>query len=122
MTWLTIRGPSESHHVVLHGVAAVPGDKSISHRALMLGALAEGTGRIEGFLPSGDCLATLGCMRQLGVEIEHATAGSATTLIVHGHGLRGTQGACCTAGLPAVGDHDAVSWPVSWLGRPSTAC
>ncbi len=52
MTWLTVRGSSESNPVVLHGVAAVPGDKSISHRALMLGALADGTGRIEGFLPS----------------------------------------------------------------------
>ena len=91
MTWLTVRGSSESNPIVLHGVAAVPGDKSISHRALMLGALADGTGRIEGFLPSGDCLATLGCMRQLGVEIEHATAGSSTTLIVHGRGLRGLK-------------------------------
>lgn len=91
MTWLTVRGSSESGPIVLHGAAAVPGDKSISHRALMLGALAEGTGRIEGFLPSGDCLATLGCMRQLGVEIEHATAGSSATLIVHGRGLRGLK-------------------------------
>jgi len=91
MTWLRVRGPSESNPVVLHGFAAVPGDKSISHRALMLGALADGTGRIEGFLPSGDCLATLSCMRRLGVEIEHAIASSSTTLIVHGRGLRGLK-------------------------------
>jgi len=50
-------------HAPLEGVVRVPGDKSISH-------LAEGTGRIEGFLPSGDCLATLDCVRQLGVEVE----------------------------------------------------
>lgn len=54
----------------LHGTTSVPGDKSISHRALILAALADGSSQIEGFLPSGDCLATLNCLCQLGVEIE----------------------------------------------------
>jgi len=88
MTRLRVNGPSGTH-VPLSGTVAVPGDKSISHRALMLGALADGTSRVEGFLPSGDCLATVGCLRQLGVEIEHPVAGDATTAIVYGRGLRG---------------------------------
>jgi 3-phosphoshikimate 1-carboxyvinyltransferase len=72
----------------LRGRGRVPGDKSISHRALLLGALADGVSRISGFLPSGDCLATLACLRALGVPVE---AHDATTLTVHGRGLRGLQ-------------------------------
>jgi 3-phosphoshikimate 1-carboxyvinyltransferase len=72
----------------LRGRGRVPGDKSISHRALLLGALADGDSRISGFLPSNDCLATMACLRALGVEIEtHAV----TTLTVHGRGLHGLQ-------------------------------
>ena len=59
----------------LGGTLTVPGDKSISHRALMLGALAAGTSRIEGFLEGEDCLATLRALRALGVEITHSGAG-----------------------------------------------
>jgi 3-phosphoshikimate 1-carboxyvinyltransferase len=70
----------------LRGTARVPGDKSISHRALMLGSLAAGESRVEGFLPSGDCTATIGCMHALGVEIERHDE---TTLTVHGRGLHG---------------------------------
>ena len=91
MTWLVVKGRSGERPRALQGTGSVPGDKSISHRALMLGALAEGTGWVEGFLPSGDCLATLDCLRQLGVEIEHTSAGAATTLVIHGRGLRGFQ-------------------------------
>ncbi len=72
--------------VALHGTARVPGDKSISHRALMLGSLAAGKSHVSGFLPSGDCTATIGCMRALGVTIERHDE---TTLTVHGQGLRG---------------------------------
>ena len=53
----------------LRGTVSVPGDKSISHRAVMLGALAEGATLIENFLPGEDCLATVACFRKLGVEI-----------------------------------------------------
>jgi len=59
----------------------VPGDKSISHRAVMLASLSNGTCVIKGFLPSEDCLSTVNAMRALGVEIEIADA---TTLVVHG--------------------------------------
>jgi 3-phosphoshikimate 1-carboxyvinyltransferase len=70
----------------LRGRVRVPGDKSISHRALLLGALADGVSRIEDFLPSGDCLATLACLRALGVGIEsHST----TSLTITGRGLHG---------------------------------
>jgi 3-phosphoshikimate 1-carboxyvinyltransferase len=72
----------------LRGTLRVPGDKSISHRALILSALAKGTSHVRGWLPAGDTLATLGCMRALGVEIEQPDA---TTLTVHGRGLGGLQ-------------------------------
>jgi len=70
----------------LSGRVKVPGDKSISHRALLLGALAEGTTRVRNFLPAADCLATLACARALGVEVERL---SETELIVQGRGLHG---------------------------------
>lgn len=72
----------------LRGCVTVPGDKSISHRALLLGALAEGSSHITGFLPSGDCRATLNCLRALGVRIQ---THNATTLTVHGRGPRGLE-------------------------------
>jgi 3-phosphoshikimate 1-carboxyvinyltransferase len=72
----------------LRGRVGVPGDKSISHRALLLGAIAGGRSRVEGFLRASDCLATLRCLRALGVEVEER---SPTTLIVGGRGLHGLQ-------------------------------
>ena len=55
----------------LKGDIFVPGDKSISHRSIMFGALSEGTTEVTGFLQSADCLSTIDCFRKLGVEIEH---------------------------------------------------
>ena len=72
----------------LGGRIKVPGDKSISHRALLLGAIAEGTTRIRNFLPAADCLATLACVRGLGIEVERL---SETELIVQGRGLHGLR-------------------------------
>jgi 3-phosphoshikimate 1-carboxyvinyltransferase len=72
------------------GAIAVPGDKSISHRALMLSGIAEGTSEVTGFLASEDCLASLAAMRALGVHIEQP---SATHVVVHGVGLRGLRDA-----------------------------
>jgi len=54
----------------LQGSATIPGDKSLSHRALLLGALAEGTSTVENFLPSGDCLATGSALRSLGIDVQ----------------------------------------------------
>jgi 3-phosphoshikimate 1-carboxyvinyltransferase len=78
-----IRRPSGAP---LRGRIRLPGDKSISHRALMLGALADGTSQIGNFLPSADCLATLACIRGLGITVE---THDATTVTVHGRGLGG---------------------------------
>jgi len=83
----------------LRGLVRVPGDKSISHRALLLGALAEGACHVSGFLPAGDCLATLTCLRAMGVEIEIPVPGPSTsqrgaeptTLVIHGRGLCGLR-------------------------------
>jgi 3-phosphoshikimate 1-carboxyvinyltransferase len=72
----------------LRGHVPVPGDKSISHRALLLGALADGVSQISGFLSCDDCLATLTCLRGLGIEIETR---SPTTLTIHGRGLHGLR-------------------------------
>lgn len=70
----------------LHGGSvAVPGDKSISHRALMLGAVATGDTNVSGFLAGEDCLATLRALQALGVDIAMQ---SETRLTVHGRGRR----------------------------------
>ena len=69
----------EAHPVMrMHGVMTVPGDKSISHRALMLSGIAEGVSEVGGFLAGEDCLATLSAMRALGVHIEQAGATDAS--------------------------------------------
>ncbi|MBK6673870.1 MAG: 3-phosphoshikimate 1-carboxyvinyltransferase [Proteobacteria bacterium] len=68
------------------GTVRVPGDKSISHRTLMLGGIAEGRTEVTGFLASADCLATLDAFRAMGVGVDrHAE----TSLTVHGRGLHG---------------------------------
>lgn len=71
----------------LRGTLRVPGDKSISHRALMLGAVARGDTRIRGFLESADCLATMAALRALGVVCERADG----CLRVRGVGLHGLR-------------------------------
>jgi 3-phosphoshikimate 1-carboxyvinyltransferase len=72
------------------GALDVPGDKSISHRAIMLSGIAEGTGEVSGFLASEDCLASLAAMRALGVRIEQPNP---THVVIHGVGLRGLSAA-----------------------------
>ncbi|HET6443662.1 MAG TPA: 3-phosphoshikimate 1-carboxyvinyltransferase [candidate division Zixibacteria bacterium] len=76
----------------LIGSISVPGDKSISHRAIMLAALADGESTIRNWLPAGDTLATLGALQRMGVEIEvvSKTMGS-WDLIVHGGGMSGLK-------------------------------
>lgn len=68
-----------------NGTVTVSGDKSISHRAVMLGALAEGPTHITGFLRGADCLSTIDCFRKMGIEIED----NGEEIIVHGKGLNG---------------------------------
>ncbi|MEW6211298.1 MAG: 3-phosphoshikimate 1-carboxyvinyltransferase [Acidobacteriota bacterium] len=74
-----------SHSPRMQGALRVPGDKSISHRALMFASIARGTSRIEGLSSSEDCRATLECIRRLGIETEQHES----TLIIHGRGLKG---------------------------------
>ena len=69
----------------LRGEITVPGDKSISHRAVMLGALASGTTHITGFLMGEDCLSTIDCFRKMGVSIDV----SDKEVVVEGVGLHG---------------------------------
>jgi 3-phosphoshikimate 1-carboxyvinyltransferase len=76
----------------LRGRVRVPGDKSISHRSIMLGALAEGVTRVTGFLEGEDSLATLAAFRAMGVPIEGPDAGRVTVQGVGLHGLRPPQG------------------------------
>jgi 3-phosphoshikimate 1-carboxyvinyltransferase len=70
------------------GELTVPGDKSISHRSLMLGSIAEGQTQVTGFLASEDCLATMAAMQAMGVTIERP---SATGLRVQGVGMQGLK-------------------------------
>jgi len=70
------------------GEARVPGDKSMSHRAIMLGALAQGTTRVSGFLEGEDALATVAAFRAMGVAIEGPDDGK---VIIHGVGLHGLR-------------------------------
>lgn len=72
----------------LSGEFRVPGDKSVSHRAVMLGALAEGTSRVEGFLEGEDTLATAAAFASMGVRIEAPSEG---VRLVHGVGLHGLR-------------------------------
>ena len=69
---------------------SVPGDKSVSHRALLLGSIAEGRTTVSGFLAGEDCLATLAAMRQLGVSIEQP---GPTELSIDGVGMHGLEAA-----------------------------
>lgn len=73
---------------LLHGDIIVPGDKSVSHRSIMLGSLAEGTVEISGFLEGEDALATMAAFRAMGVRIEGPNQGRVT---VHGVGMRGLK-------------------------------
>ena len=69
------------------GQIKVPGDKSISHRAVMLGSLANGVTEISGFLKGADCLSTIDCFRKMGIDIDI----NGEDVTVHGNGLRGLK-------------------------------
>lgn len=71
----------------LRGEITVPGDKSISHRAVMFGSLAKGTTEIHGFLQGADCLSTISCFEKMGVSIEN----KGDVVLVHGNGLHGLK-------------------------------
>ena len=107
----------------LRGEITVPGDKSISHRAVMLGALAKGTTHITGFLMGEDCLSTIDCFRKMGVEIGITE----DEVIVHGVGLHGLSaphdalytGNSGTTTRLLCGILAGQSFPVTMSGDPS---
>jgi 3-phosphoshikimate 1-carboxyvinyltransferase len=72
----------------IRGTSSVPGDKSISHRALLLGGIAEGVSSVHNWLPAADCQASLNAMRALGVKVEQPAA---TEVRIHGVGLWGLR-------------------------------
>ncbi len=69
----------------LTGEVTIPGDKSISHRAIMFGSIADGITEVTNFLEGADCLSTISCFRKMGIDILHTS----DKVIVHGKGLRG---------------------------------
>ena len=77
----------------LAGEILAPGDKSVSHRAVMLNSIAEGRATVRNFSPGDDCTSTMGIMRALGVNIERTSAsdGSGDTLVVNGAGANGLR-------------------------------
>lgn len=71
----------------LKGEISIPGDKSISHRAVMFGALSKGTTEVTNFLQGADCLSTIDCFRLMGIDIENTKE----RILIHGKGLHGLQ-------------------------------
>ncbi len=120
----------------LRGAVRVPGDKSISHRSIMLGSLAEGVTQVEGFLEGEDALATLQAFRDMGVVIEGPHDGRVTIYGVGLHGLKPAPGplyvgnsgtsmrllAGLLAGQPfdvtLTGDHSLSQRPMERVARP----
>lgn len=71
----------------LQGEINIPGDKSISHRAVMIGAISEGTTEVTNFLQGADCLSTISCFQKMGIEIENTPE----KITIHGKGLHGLK-------------------------------
>lgn len=99
----------------IRGSVTVPGDKSISHRSVMLGSIARGTTEIHGFLEGADCLSTISCFRHMGVDIENKSG----VVTVHGKGLRGLSAPSAPLDCGNSGTTTG-SFPGSW--RPRLFC
>ena len=76
----------------LQGEVTIPGDKSISHRAIMFGAISKGTTEVTNFLKGADCLSTIDCFRHLGIDIENTPS----RIVIHGKGLHGLSAPAAT--------------------------
>lgn len=100
----------------LQGEITIPGDKSISHRSVMFGSLAEGLTEIHGFLKGADCLSTIGCFRQMGIPIEEENG----VILVHGKGIHGL---CAPADTLDVGNSGTTTRLMSGIlaGQDFTA-
>ena len=99
----------------LRGEITVPGDKSISHRAVMFGSLAKGTTEIHGFLQGADCLSTISCFEKMGVSIEN----KGDVVLVHGNGLHGLKKPetilDCVKEISSKTLQATVCLPVAWV-------
>lgn len=84
-----LKGSTCSSKVPLRGTIRLPGDKSITHRAVILSALGEGTAEIVGYLPSEDCDRTVAAFREMGVSIIESSSGGISRLKIEGKGLGG---------------------------------
>ena len=120
----------------LKGEVTIPGDKSISHRSIMLGSIALGTTEITHFLEGADCLSTIDCFRKMGVEIERKPS----SILVHGKGLRGLTAPASTLNVGNSGTTTRLisgyqksqrqrmrpashkTWCSAWYSLPVTGC
>ncbi len=96
-----------------HGELSVPGDKSISHRSIMFGAISKGLTEVSNFLQGADCLSTISCFQKLGISIEN----DASHVLIHGKGLHGlTQ----SSGVLDVGNSGTTTRLISGIlaGQP----
>ncbi len=103
-------------HTPLRGEVAIPGDKSISHRAILFGALANGVTKVTHFLQGADCLSTIDCLRKLGVPITQTPE----CVLVHGRGLHGL---CAPAKILDVGNSGTTMRLIAGIlaGQPFSA-
>lgn len=92
----------------LKGEITVPGDKSISHRGVMFGSIAEGVTELHGFLDGADCRSTIACFRKMGIEIFQKN----DTAIIYGKGLNGLSAPC---GLLDVGNSGTTTRLISGI-------
>lgn len=75
----------------LRGELKIPGDKSISHRSIMFGAVSEGETLVRGFLRSADCISTMNCFRAMGIEIMEGEDSGGSYVLIRGKGLKGLK-------------------------------
>lgn len=96
-----------------HGELSVPGDKSISHRSIMFGAISEGLTEVSNFLQGADCLSTISCFQKLGISIEN----NASHVLIHGKGLHGLT---APSGILDVGNSGTTTRLISGIlaGQP----
>lgn len=96
-----------------HGELSVPGDKSISHRSIMFGAISNGLTEVSNFLQGADCLSTISCFQKLGISIENHTS----HVLIHGKGLHGLTQPC---GVLDVGNSGTTTRLISGIlaGQP----
>lgn len=97
----------------LKGEITVPGDKSISHRAVMFGSLAEGTTEVTNFLQGADCLSTIDCFRKMAIEIDNTPE----RILVHGKGLHGLL---APSGILDVGNSGTTARLISGILAPQS--